>query len=64
MTLKEWKGKTAEEAQKALVSLKEELFHLRLKKVTGQLEKLHRIGDVKREVARGNTYLAQSKASR
>lgn len=57
MTLKEWKGKTKEEATKALSALKEEQFHLRLKKATGEIEKMHRLKEVRREIARGLTYL-------
>lgn len=59
MTLKNWKGKNAEDTAKELSALKEELFGLRLKKVTGQLEKQHRLQDVKREIARGLTYFKQ-----
>lgn len=57
MTLKEWSAKTAEEARQELARLQEELFHLRLKKVTGQLEKVHQITHMKRAIARGLTYL-------
>ena len=64
MTLKEWATKAVEDVQKELKTLKEELFHLRLKHATGQLEKKHRLKEVRREIARGNTYLNQQRGAR
>lgn len=48
----EIKEKTTTELNKLKASLKEELFHLRLKKATGQLEKVHRLNLVRRDLAR------------
>lgn len=48
----EIREKTATELTKLKASLREELFHLRLKKATGQLEKIHRVGLIRRDLAR------------
>jgi len=39
--------------------LRQELFNLRLQQATARLEKPHRIRDIRREVARGETQLTQ-----
>jgi len=39
--------------------LRQELFNLRLQQATARLEKPHRIRDIRREVARGETQMSQ-----
>lgn len=39
--------------------LRQELFNLRLQQATARLEKPHRIRDIRREIARGETRLSQ-----
>lgn len=52
MKPKDIRAKSKEELVKLLTELEDELFHLKLKKTTGQLDKLHRVGEVKRDIAR------------
>lgn len=52
MTLKELKEKTAEEIKKTQAQLTEELFRLKIKKAQGQLQKPHRLGEIRRDLAR------------
>lgn len=63
MTPKELKEKTAKERSELLVNFREELFHLNLKKTTGQLEKSHRIKEIKRTIARLITLAKQTVAN-
>lgn len=52
MTPKELREKTVQERTNLLKQLREELFHLRLKRSTAQLEKVHRIREIKKDIAR------------
>ncbi|MDO8519008.1 MAG: 50S ribosomal protein L29 [Deltaproteobacteria bacterium] len=52
MTPSELKEKTKAELKKLNLELKEELFRLKIKKATGQLEKTHRLGELRRDLAR------------
>lgn len=52
MKPKQLREKSASELAKQLVESREELFHLTLKKSTGQLDKPHRLSELKRGVAR------------
>ena len=52
MTPKDLREKTDTELKKLKAEWKTELFHLKVKKVTGQLEKTHRIREVKKDLAR------------
>ena len=42
---------------------KEELFNLRFQAATGQLEKTHRVGEVRKDIARISTLLRQKQAA-
>jgi large subunit ribosomal protein L29 len=46
-----------------LAALKKEAFNLRFQQATGQLEKPSRIRDVRRRIARVNTFLRQKQES-
>lgn len=52
MTPKELREKSSKERDSLKGELSQELFHLKLKKSTGQLEKNHRIKEIRRDVAR------------
>lgn len=47
--------KTGGERKKLVAELREELFRLRLKKASGELEKTHRLREIKRDLARSLT---------
>lgn len=63
MKLKEYKdelkAKSVEELQSDLVAAKKELFNLRFQNATNQLDNTSRIKDVRRNIARIQTILAQ-----
>ncbi|HVE45768.1 MAG TPA: 50S ribosomal protein L29 [Acidimicrobiales bacterium] len=47
------------ELETRLVELKQELFNLRFQHVTGQLDNMARLGQLRKEVARINTILRE-----
>lgn len=61
--LKEYKtelnAKSLEELQSDLVAAKKELFNLRFQNATNQLENTSRIKDVRKNIARIQTVIAQ-----
>ena len=63
MKLKEYKDelnkKSVEELQNDLVAAKKELFNLRFQNATNQLENTSRIKDVRKNIARIQTVIAQ-----
>ncbi|MBX7148388.1 50S ribosomal protein L29 [bacterium] len=48
----ELKDKSQAELDKLVAEWKEELFGLKLKKSTNQLDKTHRLGEIKKDIAR------------
>jgi large subunit ribosomal protein L29 len=48
---------TPDQLSDALLSLKKEQFNLRFQAATGQLEKTHRVQEVRRDIARIKTVL-------
>ena len=56
------RAKTADELDSLLVELQKERFNLRFQRATGQLEKLGRIREVRRDIARVKTVLQQKAA--
>ncbi len=56
------RAKTADELDSLLVELQKERFNLRFQRATGQLEKLGRIREVRRDIARVKTVLHQKAA--
>ncbi len=50
---------TAAELQQEVAQLQEALFKLRLQKSIGQLEKPHKLGETRRNIARAMTILRQ-----
>ena len=52
---------SSEELEKKLKELKNELFNLRFQHAINQLDNPHRIGDVKKDIARVMTVLREKK---
>jgi len=50
---------TSKELHVRLKELKDEYFHLRIKKALGQVEQTHRFPEIRREIARTITILKQ-----
>lgn len=57
MKTSEIRKMSKDEMNKKLVSLKSELFDLRMKQSTGNLDKPHRINQLRKDVARIKTIL-------
>ena len=61
MKASQFRDQTVEELQERERELSEQLFALRLQKVTGQLEKPSRVRDVRRDLARVLTVLRETR---
>lgn len=59
MDIEDARTKTPDELQDALLKLKKEQFNLRFQAATGQLEKTHRVREVRRSIARIKTVLRE-----
>ncbi len=57
--VEELKGKSAAELNEELVAAKKELFNLRFQNATNQLENTSRIKEVRKNIARIQTVIAQ-----
>jgi large subunit ribosomal protein L29 len=53
---------TPDQLQEALLNLKKEQFNLRFQRATGQLEKTHRVDQVRKDIARIKTMLREKAA--
>ena len=62
MKVTEIRNLSAEELEKKLKELKEELFNLRFKLAINQLDKPHQITEVKHDIARVMTVLREKNA--
>ena len=58
--LEELKAKSAAELQDELVAAKKELFNLRFQNATNQLDNTSRIAEVRKNIARISTIIAQN----
>lgn len=58
----ELRGQTPDQLHDTLLNLKKEQFNLRFQKATGQLEKTHRVNEVRKDIARIQTLLSAQKA--
>ncbi len=56
--------KTPDQLSDDLASLKKEQFNLRFQKATGQLEKTARVREVRRDIARIKTIVAEKAAKK
>lgn len=59
MKVKEIRELSAAELEQKLAALKDELFNLRFRSVTGQLDNPMRIGEVRKAIARIKTVLRE-----
>ena len=55
------RAKTPDQLQEELLSLKKEQFNLRFQAATGQAEKTHRVGEVRKDIARIKTLQRQQR---
>ena len=62
MKAQEFRAMTADQLDDQLVKLKKEQFNLRFQKATGQVEKTHRVGEVRKDIARIKTHLRTKQA--
>ncbi len=62
MKIDEVRGMTPDQLTDALVNLKKEQFNLRFQKATGQVEKTHRVDEVRKAIARIKTVLRTKQA--
>ena len=62
MKIDEVRGMTPDQLSETLLSLKKEQFNLRFQKATGQVEKTHRVGEVRKDIARIKTVLRAKQA--
>ena len=61
MKVENFRSMSAEELQKKLTELKEQLFHLRFQLAINQLDNPHQIPAVKRDIARVLTVINEGK---
>jgi large subunit ribosomal protein L29 len=62
MKIDEVRGLTPDQLADQLISLKKEQFNLRFQKATGQIEKTHRVDEVRKDIARIKTHLRAKQA--
>ena len=62
MKIDEVRGLTPDQLTEQLVNLKKERFNLRFQKATGQIEKTHRVDQVRKDIARIKTVLRTKQA--
>ena len=62
MKIDDIRGMTPDQLAEQLVSLKKEQFNLRFQKATGQIEKTHRVDQVRKDIARIKTVLRGKQA--
>lgn len=55
----EARRKTADQLKDELLKLRKEQFNLRFQAATGQMEKTHRVREVRRDIARIKTVMAE-----
>jgi large subunit ribosomal protein L29 len=63
MKASEIRRKSGDELREQLLQLKKEQFNLRFQKATGQLENTNRVREVRRDIARLKTILAEQQAA-
>ncbi len=57
MKIDEVRGLTPDQLSETLINLKKEQFNLRFQRATGQMEKTHRVEEVRKDIARIKTVL-------
>jgi large subunit ribosomal protein L29 len=63
MKASEVRRKSGDELREQLLQLKKEQFNLRFQRATGQLENTNRMREVRRDIARLKTILAEQAAA-
>jgi len=63
MKIDEVRGMTPDQLTEALLNLKKEQFNLRFQAATGQIEKTHRVNEVRKDIARIKTVLRGKQAA-
>ena len=62
MKIDEVRGLTPDQLAENMINLKKEQFNLRFQKATGQIEKTHRVDQVRKDIARIKTHLRTKQA--
>ncbi|MDQ0462747.1 large subunit ribosomal protein L29 [Caulobacter ginsengisoli] len=63
MKIADIRGMTPDQLSDALLNLKKEQFNLRFQGATGQVEKTHRVDEIRKDIARIKTVLRAKKAA-
>ena len=63
MKATELKTKTPDQLADELLKLKKEQFNLRFQAATGQMEKTHRVSEVRKDIARISTLLREKRVA-
>ena len=63
MKIDEIRGMTPDQLAETLLNLKKEQFNLRFQAATGQVEKTHRVNEVRKDIARIKTVLRTKQAA-
>ena len=63
MNIQDIQGMTPDQLSESLLTLKKDQFNLRFQAATGQVEKTHRAGEVRRDIARIKTVLRSRQAT-
>ncbi len=63
MNIQDIRGMNADQLKDQLLSLKKEQFNLRFQAATGQMEKSHRVNEVRKDIARIKTVLRNKTAA-
>ena len=62
MKIEDIRHKTPDQLRDDLTRLKKEQFNLRFQKATGQIEKTHRVDQVRKDIARIKTHMRTKQA--
>ena len=62
MKIDDIRGMTPDQLAEALLNLKKEQFNLRFQAATGQIEKTHRVNELRKDIARVKTVLSAKQA--
>ncbi|MBI1682645.1 50S ribosomal protein L29 [Caulobacter hibisci] len=63
MKIAEIRGLTPDQLAETLLTLKKEQFNLRFQGATGQVEKTHRVNEIRKDIARIKTVLRAKAAA-
>jgi len=63
MKIDDVRGLTPDQLAEALLNLKKEQFNLRFQAATGQVEKTHRVNEIRKDIARIKTVLRAKQAA-